>query len=74
MKMKLSQKYYCNTMSCLWTTGIRNYDDKWETFSCTDEFGQLIYPTFGHYGSDHVISRKNFPFSLEYEKRIKIFD
>jgi len=70
MKLNLSQKYYHDTMACLWTTGIRNYSKDWSSFTCTDEFGKLIKPVFGHYGSCHIIPNIASPFTYEYSNEI----
>lgn len=71
MKLQLSQEYYHDTMSCLWTTGNRKYSDDWKTFTCTDEFGKITKPVFGHYGSCHVIPVDSSPFTKEYTEQIK---
>jgi hypothetical protein len=71
MKLKLSQKYYYNTMSCLWTTGNRKYSEDFTEFTCTDEFGKLTKPVFGHYGSCHITPVPTSPFTQEYSAQIK---
>lgn len=70
MKLKLSQKYYHDTMACLWATGVRNYSDDCKNFTCTDEFGKLIKPVFGHYGSAHIIPVPHSSFTQEYSEQI----
>lgn len=72
LKMGLSQKDYYNTMSCLWTTHDRKYDDDWKQFSCKNEFGIEIFPTFGHYGSCHTKRIESNAFTYEYPERVKV--